>query len=179
MGDTASHLQKGESMTSRLKHLSVASPCKASWSAMSGDARKRFCGDCRRHVYDLSKMTEAEAEALLGTVDSLGRGPCVRFFQRADGTVLTADCPVGVALARRAKARAAAFAGAALALVVGFFGATRAKAGGGDRILMGKVAPRPSATPAAVQGEPEALMGDVAPSVPTPVAPKTKNEKKR
>ena len=38
--------------------LRIATPCTASWDAMSvdvksGDARKRFCGQCRLNVYDV------------------------------------------------------------------------------------------------------------------------------
>ena len=39
---------------------------------------------------------------------------CVRFFRRADGTVMTQDCPVGL---RAVRLKLARMAGAALALV--------------------------------------------------------------
>ena len=71
---------------SPLKNLKVASPCSADWDRMAGDDRKRFCGDCKLHVYNLSGMTKYDAENLLRL--SEGR-LCVRYFQRADGTVLT------------------------------------------------------------------------------------------
>jgi hypothetical protein len=61
------------------------------------------------NVYNLSDMTKLEAENLL-TV-SEGR-LCVRFYRREDGTVLTADCPVGLRAARlRLAAMTAALAG--------------------------------------------------------------------
>jgi hypothetical protein len=60
---------------------------------MAGDRRVRFCPYCRQNVYNLSGMTAAEATALLREKE---RTPCVRFYRRRDGTVLTADCPVGV-----------------------------------------------------------------------------------
>ena len=75
-----------------LATLSVASPCPAPWDAMKGDQRVRFCESCQKNVYNLSAMTTAEAETLLGKVE--GR-LCVRFYRRTDGTVLTSDCPVG------------------------------------------------------------------------------------
>jgi hypothetical protein len=84
--------------TPRPIRLKVASPCKVPWDSMNGDAAVRFCGKCERHVYNLSEMTAEQTEALLA--DPSGR-PCVRFFQRADGTVMTADCPVGARRARR------------------------------------------------------------------------------
>jgi hypothetical protein len=44
-------------------------------------------------------MSRPEAEALAAKTE--GRR-CVRFYVRADGTVLTDDCPVGLRLARKA-----------------------------------------------------------------------------
>ena len=88
--------------TSPLHNLRVANPCPMSWSDMEGDARVRFCKDCKLNVYNLSDMTTAEAEALLR--ESEGR-LCVRYFQRADGHVITRNCPKGVAYARLKVAR--------------------------------------------------------------------------
>jgi hypothetical protein len=59
---------------------------------MDGDARVRFCRECNRNVYNLSAMTEREAQRVVAERE--GR-LCVRFYQRSDGTVLTSDCPVG------------------------------------------------------------------------------------
>ncbi len=83
---------------SPLNNIRVASPCKADWDTMYGDERKRFCGDCKLNVYNLSGMTRDEAEALI--MNAEGR-VCVRFFRRADGTVITQDCPVGWAKVRQ------------------------------------------------------------------------------
>ena len=95
-----------------LNNVRVASPCSVEWDGMYGDGRKRFCGDCKLNVYNLSGMTKAEAENLL--LNSEGR-LCIRFYRRADGTVLTADCPVGWA---RVKQRTRVYATAALSLVM-------------------------------------------------------------
>ena len=83
---------------SPLDHLKVASPCSADWNEMYGSDRKRFCGDCKLNVYNLSGMTRTEAENLL--MNSEGR-LCVRYYRRSDGTVLTQDCPVGWATVRQ------------------------------------------------------------------------------
>lgn len=84
---------------------------------MEGNDRVRFCRDCKKSVFNLTDMTAAEASAL---VDDVERRPCVTYFERADGTVLTADCPVGVSAARRRMASAVAAAGAlAAGLLVG------------------------------------------------------------
>jgi hypothetical protein len=61
---------------------------------MQGDDKVRFCGECRLNVYNLSAMTRREAEEKVRQRE--GR-LCVRFYQRADGTVLTQDCPRGLA----------------------------------------------------------------------------------
>ena len=108
--------------------LRVASPCPADWSAMQGDDRMRFCGQCEKNVYNISAMTHAEAEALIREKEGK---LCVRFFQRTDGTVLTADCPVG--RRRKLNRRILVAAGAA--------GLTMAAAGFVGFQRMGRPAP--------------------------------------
>lgn len=76
-----------------LANIEVAAPCPASWDKMSGDDRVRFCQGCKLNVYNLSDMSESEAEELI--LQKEGR-LCVRFFRRQDGTVLTDNCPVGL-----------------------------------------------------------------------------------
>jgi len=83
---------------------------------MGGNERKRFCGDCKLNVYNLSDMTRREAENLL--LSSEGR-LCIRFFRRADGTVLTKNCPVGWQAVKRRVSRVAT---AAFSLIAGLFG---------------------------------------------------------
>src|SRR4051812_42435495 len=75
-----------------LERIEVASPCSRSWDAMMGDDRMRACGACKQHVFNLSAMTAAEAEQLI--LERAGVA-CVRYFQRADGTILLADCTIG------------------------------------------------------------------------------------
>jgi hypothetical protein len=81
-----------------LDGVSVASPCNADWDQMMGDERARFCGQCQLNVYNLSALTRAEAELLIGRTE--GR-LCVRYYRRADGSILTRDCPVGLRAIRR------------------------------------------------------------------------------
>jgi hypothetical protein len=95
-----------------LGRVRVASPCPASWDAMEGDDRTRFCRECSLNVYDLSALTRAEAESLVARAE--GR-LCARFYRRADGTILTADCPVGLRAVRRRVRRTAAAVFAAVA----------------------------------------------------------------
>jgi hypothetical protein len=77
-----------------LDDVSVASPCDVSWSNMEGDSDVRHCGSCKKHVYNLSMMSRAEAEAVLLAAKAT-EGICVRLYRRADGTVITDDCPIG------------------------------------------------------------------------------------
>jgi hypothetical protein len=72
---------------------------------MVGDDRVRFCEHCAKNVYNLSAMPRQEAEGLLFAKEGK---VCVRLYKRADGTVLTNDCPVGVR--RRRRRRIAALA---------------------------------------------------------------------
>lgn len=87
-----------------LPNIRIASPCRADWDQMTGDERVRMCGSCNKHVYNLSSMTRDEAEALI--VEKEGK-LCVRYFQRSDGTILLADCTVGVKQKRKRRIVAA------------------------------------------------------------------------
>lgn len=98
-----------------LDNISVAAPCSADWDSMIGTDRSRFCGQCSKNVYNLSGMTRGEAEELVTRSEG---NLCVRFYRRADGSVLTQNCPVGLAAVRaRVKRRVTAV----LATVLSFF----------------------------------------------------------
>lgn len=104
-----------------LDALRIATPCTASWDAMAGDARKRFCGQCRLNVYDVSELTRGEAETLLRK----GEGRfCLRLHRRADGRIVTKDCGrVRAAIERQIRwVRAAT---ASVLAVFGFAGCSR------------------------------------------------------
>ncbi len=104
---------------SPLNNLKVASPCPANWDQMYGDNRKRFCGDCKLNVYNLSGMTKDEAEGLIRNAE--GR-LCVRFYKRADGSVITQDCPVGWAkVKQRARVVTTAVFSLIMAMLSGVF----------------------------------------------------------
>jgi hypothetical protein len=93
--------------TISLDHIQVAKPCPASWEEMNGNDSIRFCGLCQLNVYNLSNLTKTEAEKLITQTE--GR-LCVKFYQRADGTVLTQDCPVGLRAVRKQVSKIAATA---------------------------------------------------------------------
>jgi len=100
------------------------------WEQMRGDDRTRFCDLCQLRVYNISGLKREEVQRLIATTD--GR-ICARLYRRADGTVLTRDCVVGVrALRRRVARRTGALFAALISLAVTTFGqqsAKQAKAG--------------------------------------------------
>lgn len=150
-----------------LANLGVASPCHEKWDDMVGDDTSRFCLKCEKNVYDLSSMTKEAAEALIAAKEG---SLCARFYRRADGTVITADCPEGIALKRR---RSFAF---------GVLGASLLAGGGlaASQLFrtQGEVGPRCTRTmgsatvianpPEEFQGQ--MVMGDVAEPAPPPPA---------
>jgi hypothetical protein len=148
-----------------LAEIRVASPCPAAWSLMEGDDRSRHCKLCRKNVYNLSEMTTEEAENLIREKEG---HLCVRYFQRADGTILTRDCPVGSAAVRRMVFTRAATASALLVSIVALWGRDiRSMVFSSDGIVLGSMAtPSPSVmmgSPPASLPEPREIQGDIAP----------------
>ena len=107
-------LEEARSLSARpiLDNIRIATPCKADWNQMTGDERVRLCGACNKHVYNLSNLTRDEAEALI--VAKAG-DLCARYYQRADGTILLADCELG----RKRKQRKRLVAFGAMAMLAG------------------------------------------------------------
>jgi hypothetical protein len=82
-----------------LSRVRVAAPCNAEWRWMRGDDRVRFCGACAKNVFDLSSMTKQDSEDLIRKTEGQ---LCVRYYRRADGTILTTEnCPVGLRALKR------------------------------------------------------------------------------
>lgn len=98
-------------LNDRLDSLRIASPCPANWEQMKGDDRTRSCELCELRVYNISKLTRAEINALIAKTE---QRVCARLYRRSDGTVITRDCPVGLLAIRRRVARIAATSFAAL-----------------------------------------------------------------
>lgn len=95
----------------RSSQVQIDSPCHESWEAMDGDAERRFCGVCQKHVHNLSAMNHDEATALLRR--SAGDHLCVRYTAESDGTLRFRDLVPRASLTR--KLLRTAFASAALA----------------------------------------------------------------
>lgn len=159
-----------------LDHVHVAKPCNADWNQMQGDDRVRTCGLCDKQVYNLSELTRAEAEALL--IERAG-GLCVRYYRRADGTILLADCEVGQKRQRRRRWLAAAAAAGAL----GAGGLVASRTSDGSREVMGEphvlmgaselVSDEPSSRP---EPPPAAVMGATPPLPSCPTMPPSEQQ---
>ncbi len=147
-----------------LDQLEIASPCQVPWESMQGNDRVRFCNECQLNVYNLSGMARGEAEALINDRE---RRVCVSLLRRADGTVLTQDCPVGLRAIRRRLARMVAGVAAMLAfLTVGTISAwsgTSSKASSSGSGPLDRVAKWIEPTPVPEPPPCERLSGDMAP----------------
>jgi hypothetical protein len=98
-----------------LDRVRIASPCSARWEDMKGNERVRHCEQCNLNVFNFSELTRQEAEELV--ISRQGR-LCARFWRRADGTIITRDCPVGLAALRARAARTVARVAAVLGLLL-------------------------------------------------------------
>lgn len=102
-----------------LENIRIAAPCHMKWEDMQGTDRVRHCQECSLDVFNLSDMTRAEAESLIQS--ATGR-LCIGYYQRPDGTILTRDCPVGLAAVRanltRVTLRFGALAASLIAAIV-------------------------------------------------------------
>ena len=161
---------------SPLDHVKIAAPCTADWDRMFAfeNKRVRFCSQCQLNVYNLSEMTRSEAEALLHYTE--GR-LCVRFYRRADGTILTQDCPTGLRAIKQRLAWTGQFIlGMALSLLA-CIGLSR---------LVDSFRPRLVSTTGVVitpyredEMKPVPLMGDVIGQMPVPAGKEVPKKKVR
>jgi hypothetical protein len=123
LADRALHSSRAMSKAQdQLASLRIAAPCQASWEGMAGDERVRHCSLCSLNVYNFAEMKRDEVRELLERTE--GR-LCARLYRRADGTVITRDCPTGLrALRRRASRLAAAWIAVLLSLPSFAFGSS-------------------------------------------------------
>ena len=84
----------------QLSDIRIATPCPMKWDDMEGDDTVRFCRQCSLHVYNFSTMTPDEIGEVIDSRTENGR-LCAGWFRRADGTMITRDCPVGLRLIGR------------------------------------------------------------------------------
>ena len=105
---------------SLLDRVGIAAPCSASWDDMDGDDRARFCSQCQLNVYNFAELTREQVQALI--IEKEGR-LCGRIYRRADGTILTRNCPVGLWAMRKRLTKWGGAVAAALVVLVGALGA--------------------------------------------------------
>lgn len=154
--------------TTDLDAITIASPCTVPWDSMSGSERKRFCGQCRLHVHDISQLTKPEALRLL---EKTGGDCCLRIWRRPDGTVVTKDCGrVRLAIQRRLVWLRAAAAGVLSVFGLGGCRSERvapASYGSGGVVTTGVTAPSPAPRPGPTMGTPPTLPPPPASGKPT------------
>jgi hypothetical protein len=162
--------------------IQIASPCSADWEAMVGDDRRRYCGDCKLHVYNLSDMTSDEA---LDFISQREGRTCIRMYKRPDGTIITRDCPVGLRAVRMKIVRIAlATVGMLAAIAFSALAALGRVPGAKAYLSQGKVdrmrelySPPPPvitgklAPPGPIQGNVAVMGGCPAPPMRTPSMP--------
>jgi hypothetical protein len=165
-------------MSRVLDEVRIASPCGVSWDDMIGTNRVRYCHHCRLNVYNLSALNRADAETM---IQQRERRLCIRFYRRADGTMITQDCPVGVQAARWATHRGWVLLTASLASVLAVFvgvsaGTATGRVRSAQRLepfasVLDLLTPSPRA-PAGrpQQAAPECLMGEMKPPERVPEA---------
>lgn len=97
-----------------LNRLVITSPCFSDWGSMVGNDQVRFCEHCNLKVHNISEMTRIEAARLVA--NSQGR-LCVRYYQDANGAVITRQPPSRIRHTRRRVSQVTASAfGAAIGL---------------------------------------------------------------
>lgn len=112
-----------------MKRAYVAAPCPVKWEDMKGDEKRRVCAQCDCYVLKATQMTDEEvAEAI--TRAASGQRVCMQFYKRADGTILTKNCSVGVAAMRERAGRFVRWVASAVAVLLSSaLGAARADDG--------------------------------------------------
>jgi hypothetical protein len=147
-----------------LESIQIAKPCRADWNAMVGDNRARHCRSCDKNVYNLSAMSRAQAQRLI--LENEGH-LCIQLHRRADGTVISSDCPVGISPVKKPSKWLSKALGGLVAAILSIFGIANSRAA--------EPAARVTAGAPMVMGEAPMIMG--SPAVPK-IAPTPKSTKK-
>ncbi len=149
-----------------LDNVIVAAPCPITWESMVGDDRVRHCSGCDRNVYNLSDMSTAEAEKF---IMENGDTQCARLFRRADGKIMTDNCPRGLRAIRNKCKTAVKVAASIIAAIFAFAPASKAQSQSTDTKAKQKDQQRQPQPPQQVNGIPYGAAGGL--SVRPPVLP--------
>ena len=132
-----------------LPQIKINSPCPMDWDEMDGDASRRFCGHCQKHVHNFAEMDADSVGELLGSGISI----CAKIKKRADGSIVTKERRIS---RRTWFGRLGALAASVAAFVT--LGGCREPV---DEVMGGMEAPAPVAGPM-LMGEVESVeLGDV------------------
>ncbi len=164
--------QNPDFQTIELEAIHIASPCRADWEKMRGDDQIRHCASCAKNVYKLSAMTREQAQRLI--LEKEGN-LCVQLHHRADGTVITSDCTVGISDSKKSVRALPRFFAAVFAALLGVFGVQSARAASKTvpAVVVAAGAPMMGEMPA-LRGEP--TMGKPAPLLGRIAPPKSKTQ---
>lgn len=113
-----------------LNLIEIPKPCEVPWDSMKGNDRIRFCDQCSKNVYNISDMSESQAMKLL--IDSEGK-VCISMLKRADGTIVSDNCPPILRPVRNSYRKLAAVISAAIALACSHASAFAADAKKNDK----------------------------------------------
>lgn len=98
--------------------LPIPNPCGFDFAKMTrAEANRRFCASCRKHVHDLTLLTEAEARSLLSAPRTAEL--CVRYVADSKGHVVFLPEVPATRLTQRKRAALAATALAAAVAATG------------------------------------------------------------
>ena len=123
-----------------LDRLVIGSPCPASWEGMEGDRARRFCSECKRHVFDFERMTPREIRARV----EAERGRLCARITRREGRISVLEEPAPVPVAEPVPTMADRRASSIAATLV------TAWLGAGAVYAQTSCAPIPSVVPPAV-----------------------------
>ncbi|MBX9724250.1 MAG: hypothetical protein K2X81_22770 [Candidatus Obscuribacterales bacterium] len=142
-----------------LDNVIVAAPCPITWESMVGDDRVRHCSGCDRNVYNLSDMSTAEAEKF---ITENGDTQCARLFRRADGKIMTDNCPRGLRAIRNKCKTAVKVAASIIAAIFAFAPTSKGQAQSTDAKTKQKNQQRQLQAPQAVPSMPFGAAGGIS-----------------
>ncbi len=95
--------------------LPIPSPCSENWDTMTAVGKTLFCATCKKHVHDLTRMSEDEARVVLAATRRGDQEICVRYLHDAHGDLVFQMVDTRLVPATRlAKAKRALAFGTAL-----------------------------------------------------------------
>jgi hypothetical protein len=84
--------------TNKLETINLVFSCPMAWDKMIGDNQIRYCPECKLNVYNISNLNNTEATNLINSNENR---LCIKFYRRADGTVLTKDCSIRIKVIKK------------------------------------------------------------------------------